>query len=623
MPPILGIDLGTTNSCLAILEHGHPRVLENAEGGRTTPSVVAFLDDDEKLVGAAARRQAVTNPERTIFSIKRFMGRRLQEVSEEQKTVPYHLLADENDAVRVQVGDTLYAPEQLSALVLAKLKADAEAYCGEVVVDAVITVPAYFNDAQRQATKDAATIAGLNVLRIINEPTAAALAYGFSQDREEDKTVLVFDLGGGTFDVSVLEIGDGVYDVKATKGDNHLGGNDFDKLIVDWLVDDFKMAHGIDLADDPGALQRLYEAAEKSKIELSTALRSHIQLPFVTATASGPLHLDVTLTRSELNEISRKLLARLDEPVRQAIADAGDKGVGQIDHVLLVGGMTRMPAIQEAVKEITEIDPLRGVNPDEAVAIGAALQAGVLAGEVEDVLLLDVIPLSLGIETKGGIFTTLIPANTTIPMRVTETFTTAEDNQPSVEVHVLQGDRDMAVNNRSLGRIVLLGVPPAAAGTPQVEVTFDVNSDGILSVQARDLGTGAQKETTIKESTGLASEEVDRMRAEAAQFAESDRTARELAETRNRAELLRDQGRRMLRTHGEEMDESVREGIEAALAVVEVALAAHDEISALVGAHTQLAEALQVFAEKLYSDQETSATALAPPDDADDADDGQ
>jgi molecular chaperone DnaK len=605
MPPILGIDLGTTNSCLATLEHGQPRVLENAEGARTTPSVVAFLDDDEKLVGAAAHRQAVTNPERTIFSIKRFMGRRLQEVSAEQQTVPYHLVADENDAVRVLVDGVEYAPEQLSAAVLSKLKVDAEAYYGHAVADAVITVPAYFNDAQRQATKDAAAIAGLNVLRIINEPTAAALAYGFAQEQGDEKTILVFDLGGGTFDVSVLEIGDGVYEVQATKGDNHLGGNDFDKLIVDWLIDDFEAVNHFDLASDAVALQRLYEAAEKAKIELSTALRSHISLPFIAAVAAGPLHLDVVLTRAELNKICAQLLARLEEPVRKAIADAKSKGTDEIDHVLLVGGMTRMPAIQEAVKEITDIEPLRGVNPDEAVAIGAALQAGVLVGEVEEVLLLDVIPLALGIETRGGIFTKLIPANTTIPKRITEIFTTAEDNQPSVEVHVLQGERDMAVSNRSLGRVVLLGIPPASAGTPQIEVTFDVNSDGILSVQARDLGTGAQKETTIKESTGLDSDEVDRMRSEAEQFVEADRAAREYAETRNRAELLRDQGRRTLRAHAEDMDADDTAAIVAAMTDLEAVLDNEAaDIPMLVSAFAALEATLQAFAEKLYSEIE-------------------
>jgi molecular chaperone DnaK len=613
MPHILGIDLGTTNSCMATLEHGTPRVLENAEGGRTTPSVVAFRDSGERAVGAPARRQAVANPERTIFSIKRFMGRKLSEVSSEQQAVPYSVIAGNNEAVRVLVEGEELAPEQISAQILAKLKADAEAYLGEEVTDSVITVPAYFNDAQRNATKDAATIAGLNVLRIINEPTAAALAYGFNQEEDEEKTLLVFDLGGGTFDVSVMEIADKVFEVKATKGDNHLGGNDFDKLIVDWVAQSFQKEHDIDLAQDPVALQRLYEAAEKAKIELSSASDTDISLPFITSNENGALHLEVKLTRSHYIELAAELLARLEGPTRQAIADAG-LTAESLDAVLLVGGMTRMPAIAEVVKNITGKDPLRGVNPDEAVAIGAALQAGVQTGEINDVLLLDVIPLSLGIETKGGIFTKLVEANTTIPMSITESFTTAEDNQPSVEVHVLQGEREMAHANRSLGRVVLLGIPPARAGTPQIEVTFKISTDGILSVTAHDLGTNMQKETTIKESTGLSSDEVDRMRMEASQYADEDRAQRQFAEMRNRTETLRDSARRTLREHGDKMSREDREAVESAVVSLDSVLSdAATDITALEQVQEMLTATMDRFAAKLYS----TPTTPHRPEDAD------
>src|SRR4051794_7068911 len=501
MAKTIGIDLGTTNSCMAVMEGGEPAVIPNAEGGRTTPSAVAFTRDGQRLVGAPARRQQVTNPQSTVFSIKRFMGRKYDVVTEEMTIVPYEVVKGQNDDVRVKAADKEYAPPEISAMILQKLKADAEAYLGENVTEAVITVPAYFNNAQREATKDAGKIAGLNVLRIINEPTAAALAYGL--DKEADQTILVFDLGGGTFDVSVLELSEGVFEVKSTAGDNHLGGDNFDKAIVDWLAAEFKRDQGIDLTQDKMALQRLYEAAEKAKIELSSAQETQINLPFITADASGPKHLDVRLTRSKLGELAGSLIERVVGPVRQAMDDAKDKGVKEIQHVVMVGGMTRMPAVQEKVKELTGKEPHRGVNPDEVVAVGAAIQAGVLGGEVKDVLLLDVTPLTLGIETKGGVMTKLIERNTTIPTRKSEVFSTAEDNQPSVEIHVLQGEREMASYNKSLGKFQLTGIPPAPRGIPQIEVTFDIDANGILAVSAKDLGTGKEQKIEIKAGGGL------------------------------------------------------------------------------------------------------------------------
>ena len=534
MAKTIGIDLGTTNSCMAVLEGGEPTVIENSEGGRTTPSVVAFAQSGERLVGTVAKRQAVTNPTNTVFSIKRFMGRKEAEVREEESMVPYSVVSGSGGEARVSAGGKEYTPPEIAAMILQKLKADAEAYLGESVDSAVITVPAYFNDDQRQATKDAGRIAGLDVKRIINEPTAAALAYGL--DKESDQTILVFDLGGGTFDVSVLEIGDGVFEVKATAGDNHLGGDNFDKAIVDWLAAEFKRDQAIDLTQDKMALQRLYEAAEKAKIELSSAQETQINLPFITADASGPKHLDVRLTRSKLGELAGSLIERVVGPVRQAMDDAKDKGVKEIEHVVMVGGMTRMPAVQEKVKELTGKEPHRGVNPDEVVAVGAAIQAGVLAGDVKDVLLLDVTPLTLGIETKGGVMTKLIERNTTIPTRKSEVFSTAEDNQPSVEIHVLQGEREMATYNKSLGKFQLTGIPPAPRGIPQIEVGFDIDANGIVKVSAKDLGTGKEQKIEIRSGSGLSRrrDQADGQRRRVAR--RRGQAARELAEARNNGE---------------------------------------------------------------------------------------
>jgi molecular chaperone DnaK len=574
MGKTIGIDLGTTNSCMAILEGGEPTVIENSEGGRTTPSVVAFAKSGERLVGTVAKRQAVTNPQNTIFSIKRFMGRKEAEVKEEESIVPYKVVSGKNGDARVEANGEQYSPPEISAMILQKLKADAEAYLGETVDSAVITVPAYFNDDQRQATKDAGKVAGLEVKRIINEPTAASLAYGL--DKDTDQTILVFDLGGGTFDVSVLEIADGVFEVKSTAGDNHLGGDNFDKTIVDWLVSEFKKAQGIDLQADPMALQRLYEASEKAKIELSTTQETQINLPFITADATGPKHLDMRLTRAKLAELTSALLDRVVAPVRQAINDAKDKGAPKIDHVVLVGGMTRMPAVQEKVKELTGQEPHRGVNPDEVVAVGAAIQAGVLAGDVKDVLLLDVTPLTLGIETKGGVFTKLIERNTTIPTRKAETFSTAEDNQPSVEIHVLQGEREMAAYNKSLGKFQLTGIPPAPRGIPQIEVAFDIDANGILSVSAKDLGTGKEQKIEIKSGSGLSDDEIKQMVGDAEAHAEDDRKARELAEARNNGENAAYQAERQLKDLGDAVDEASKTEIEANIKAVRESLEATD-----------------------------------------------
>jgi molecular chaperone DnaK len=598
----IGIDLGTTNSCVAVLEGGEPEVLENAEGGRTTPSVVAFTESGERLVGTVAKRQAVMNPENTVFSIKRFMGRKESEVKEEETIVPYKVVEGPNGDVRVEVRGKQYSPPEISAMILQKLKSDAEQKLGDNVDAAVITVPAYFNDDQRQATKDAGKIAGLDVKRIINEPTAASLAYGL--DKEKDQTILVFDLGGGTFDVSVLEIGEGVFEVKATSGDNHLGGDNWDKAIVEWMVAEFKRDQGVDLSQDKNSLQRLYEAAEKAKIELSTTQETQINLPFITATDAGPKHLDMKLSRAKLNELTSDLLDRIVSPVKQALSDAGS----DIDHVVLVGGMTRMPAVQERVKELTGKEPHKGVNPDEVVAVGAAIQAGVLAGDVKDVLLLDVTPLSLGIETKGGVFTKLIERNTTIPTRKSEIFSTADDNQPSVEVHVLQGEREMAAYNKSLGKFQLTGIPPAPRGIPQIEVTFDIDADGILNVSAKDLGTAKEQKIEIKGGSGLSEQEVEQMVKDAETHADEDRRQRELAEARNTAENAAYQAEKQLAELGDQVDADAKSEIESAISDVRQALTS-DDAAEIKAKSDALQAAFHKVSDQIYQAAQQQAAA--------------
>jgi len=569
MGKIIGIDLGTTNSCVAVMEGGKPVVIPNSEGGRTTPSVVAFSKNGEVLVGQVAKRQAITNPQNTVYSIKRFMGRRYEEVGSEMKLVPYQVTRGTNDLAAVKVAGKEYTPPEISALILQKMKQTAEDYLGEKITAAVITVPAYFNDSQRQATKDAGRIAGLEVKRIINEPTAASLAYGL--DKKKDEKIVVYDLGGGTFDISILELGQGVFEVRATNGDTHLGGDDFDKRVIDWIVAEFRKQEGIDLSRDPMAMQRLKEAGEKAKCELSSTLETQINLPFITADANGPKHLNLTLTRAKMEQLVDDLIQRTVEPCRRALADA-KLNVSEIDEVVLVGGMTRMPKVQEVVKELFKKEPHKGVNPDEVVAIGAAIQGGVLAGEVKEVLLLDVTPLSLGVETLGGVFTKLIERNTTIPTKKSEIFSTAEDSQTSVEIHVLQGEREMARDNRSLGRFHLDGIPPAPRGMPQIEVTFDIDANGILHVSAQDKATGKKQSIRIEASSGLSESEIQKMVREAQQNAEEDKRRRQEIEIRNQADQLAYQTEKNLKEYGDKIDADTRAKVEEAVKQVREAL---------------------------------------------------
>ena len=611
----IGIDLGTTNSCVAVLEGGDPTVINNSEGERTTPSVVAFdRRSGERLVGQLARRQAVTNPEGTVYSVKRFMGRRFKDIESEAGRVGYGVVSGPGGEVQVRVGDKDYSPPEISAMTLQKLKRDAEEYLGEEVTEAVITVPAYFEDAQRQATKDAGKIAGLNVKRIINEPTAAALAYGL--DKEHEQTVLVFDLGGGTFDVSILELGEGVFEVKATSGNNHLGGDDFDTKIVEWLVAEFRKAEGIDLSKDKMATQRLIEAAEKAKRELSSTTSTAINLPFITADANGPKHLDLTLSRAQFNQLTADLVEATAGPVRQAMKDAG-LGQGDIDQVILVGGSIRIPAIQEKVKEITGKDPNRSINPDEVVAIGAAIQAGVLAGEVKDVLLLDVTPLSLGIETKGGVMTKLIERNTTIPTRKSEVFTTADDNQSSVEIKVYQGEREMAMYNKLIGNFQLVGMPPAPRGVPQIEVTFDIDANGIVNVGAKDLGTGKEQRITITASSGLSDTDIDQMVRDAEAHADEDQRRREEADERNNTDTLVYSVERSLKDVDGKVDAENRASVEDALKNAKEALAG-DDVEEIKRQREALLAASHVLSEALYRQAQQQQEGAAGSDNPDD-----
>ena len=596
MSKIIGIDLGTTNSVVAVMEGGEPVVIANQEGGRTTPSVVAFTKGGERLAGQVAKRQAVTNAENTVYSIKRFMGRRYDEVNEEMKMVPYKVTRSSNNDARVEIIGKEYSPPEISAMILQKLKSAAEDYLGQKVDKAVITVPAYFNDAQRQATKDAGRIAGLEVLRIINEPTAAALAYGL--DKKKDETIAVYDFGGGTFDISILEVGEGVVEVKSTNGDTHLGGDNLDQRIIDWIIDEFKKDQGIDLSKDKMALQRLKEAAEKAKMELSTVQETEITLPFITADATGPKHMNLKLTRSKFEALVDDILQRTIGPCKQALQDAGVKP-SDIDEVVLVGGSTRIPKVQQIVRELFGKEPHKGVNPDEVVAVGAAVQAGVLGGEVKDVLLLDVTPLSLGIETLGGVFTKLIERNTTIPTRKSEIFSTAADNQNSVEIHVLQGERPMARDNRTLGKFHLVGIPPAPRGVPQIEVTFDIDANGIVNVSAKDLGTGKEQKITITSSSGLTKDDINKMVKEAESHADEDKRKREEIEARNRADSLVYQTEKLVRENREKLSDSDVKSVEAAIADCKKALEGGD-VSRINQAADALTQASHKVAEAMY-----------------------
>ena len=607
MSKVIGIDLGTTNSCVAIMEGGEPIVIANSEGNRTTPSMVAFTESGERLVGQQAKRQAVTNPENTLFAIKRLIGRKFnsEAVKKDIEISPFKIIKADNGDAWVEVRNKKYSAPEISAMVLQKMKQTAEDYLGETVTDAVITVPAYFNDSQRQATKDAGKISGLNVLRIINEPTAAALAYGL--DKKEEEKIAVFDLGGGTFDISILELGDGVFEVKSTNGDTFLGGEDFDQLIIDYVADEFKKEQGIDLRSDKMALQRLKEGSEKAKCELSSSMETDINLPFITADASGPKHLNIKLTRAKLESICGKLLDKLTGPCKTALKDAG-LSASDVDDVILVGGMTRMPAVQEKVKEIFGKIPNKGVNPDEVVAIGAAIQGGVLKGDVKDVLLLDVTPLSLGIETLGGVMTKLIEKNTTIPCKKSQVFSTAADNQPAVSVHVLQGEREMANGNKTIGRFELADIPPAPRGVPQIEVTFDIDANGILNVGAKDLGTGKEQSIRITASSGLSEDEIDKMVKDAEMHSSEDKKKRELIEARNQADSLVYTTEKAVKEHGDKLDEETKKGIESALGDLKKAMEG-DDLEAIKSKTEALATASQKLGEILYQQAQGEAAA--------------